>query len=165
MKNIADPLFLKIKQPKSYIKGARKADWFDFECSEAKREYMDALKVYSRYRSDENRILFCNKKTRYKKLINKKRRSFELRKVNELEQMRFAKPKDFWNLFRKRSEKGNGISLEDFYKYFVDLAGNVAVSNDEANTFNDNHNFDEDINDKLNKPISVGEITEVVKKK
>lgn len=54
-------------------------------------------------------------------------------------------PKDFWKLFRKsKSSKGKDIKVENFYSIFKSLANEInLVTNDEAEDFDNNHNFDQ----------------------
>lgn len=67
----------------------------------------------------ENRIIMCNLKLIYKRLIKRKKRLSENNKIREIERLRHAKPKDFGKLFTKKRNTNNNISLEDIFNYFL----------------------------------------------
>ena len=60
------------------------AEWFDEECYEAKRVYMNSLKEFNAHRSTENRQLFCTEKQNYKQLIKRKHILFELKRIKTI---------------------------------------------------------------------------------
>lgn len=106
LRSITDPLFSKCfrssNKPsfteKSYMKNA---DWFDVECSDARRTYLEALRVFNLNKNNENRNDLFDKKSIYKKLINKKKGAFYRSKMRDIENLKNKKPKDFWKFFKK----------------------------------------------------------------
>ena len=79
------------------------------------------LQTFNHCKSNENRIIMCNLKLIYKRLVKKKKRLSENNKIREIERLRHAKPKDFWKLFTKKRNTNSNISLEDFFNYFSSL--------------------------------------------
>ena len=62
-----------------------KKQWFDRECVQAKRLYVDALNCFNHCKSLENREKLCMFKSQYKKLIKKKRNAHKLVQCKKLE--------------------------------------------------------------------------------
>ena len=95
----------------------------------------------------------------YKNLIRRKRRRYQFEEMKKIENLRHKKLKDFWRLFKKsKSSTGNNITVEDFYSYFKNLAQEInIVNNDEAENFDNNHNFDlrDPMYDELDNPIKL----------
>ena len=144
----------------------KKADWFDQECSSAKRSYLNALHDFNRYKSNENRINMCNLKSIYKQLVKKKKRKYEYNKLKDIQRMRHAKPKEFWKLFSKHKKATSNISLNQFFEYFSNLQNNLSTAQDrESEDFclisdldTDDCNFEE-----LDRPITAQEIERVIR--
>jgi hypothetical protein len=87
--------------------------------------------------------------------------------MNEIEDLRRKKPRDFWKHFRtKTKNKSGNIPLDAFRDFFKNLGGNVFnCENDESEFFNEHNNFDLPNNayPELARPISVEEIVKAVK--
>ena len=110
----------------------------------------------------------CNFKSIYKSLIKKKKRSYEYKKLKDIERLRHCKPKDFWKLFtnKNKGSKSNNITNEAFYNYFSTLDENLPnASNVDADFFCNNYDFDTDdcSFEELDKPITVSEIEKSIK--
>ena len=173
LNDVAYPLFSKklcINPPNSsslYNKRlCNKADWFDDECHTAKQLYCNALLTFNRCKSNENRIIMCNLKLIYKRLVKKKKRLSENNKIREIERLRHAKPKDFWKLFTKKRNTNNNIPLEDFFNYFSSLHQDLTNAQEqESEEFCHNYDFDStDCNfEELDKPITVDEVEVVIR--
>ena len=54
-------------------------------------------------------------KSRYKRLVRRKKRSFEINKIRKIERLRHSQPREFWKLFIKRKNTGSDIPLQDFF--------------------------------------------------
>ena len=170
----ADPLFAKhhSSNPNSgKFSGpglTKQADWFDSECLNAKNRYINAMNSYNCEKTDVRRKEFCTMKQLYKTMINRKRRSFELNKVKEIESLRHSKPRQFWNLFRKRNKRvGDDIKIEEFKKYFSDLSSDIINGfNADAEDFRENHDFNNTDNsfEELDRVIEVSEVISAVKR-
>ena len=138
-----------------------KADWFDEECHTAKQLYCNALQTFNHCKSNENRIIMCNLKLIYKRLVKRKKRLYENNRIREIERLRHAKPKDFWKLFTKKRNTNSNISLEDFFNYFSSLHQDlINVQEQESEEFCHNYDFEStDCNfEELDKPITVDEV-------
>ena len=172
IRQVADPLFGKqytndninsfSDQP--FIKNK---EWFDDDCIKAKRAYQNALYSFNKCKSHESRQQFCLRKKEYKNLIRRKRKEFEIKKVQEIENLRHSKPKDFWKYFRnKKKNNSKQISLEAYHEYFSKLGNDIFQSqNEESEEFSANHDFN-DVNSvfpELNNYITVEEVIKAVK--
>ena len=68
---------------------------FDNDCRLAKCAFFDAISIYNRQKSDENRRNMIRLKQSYKMIVKKKRRAYETNKIRKIEKLRHSKPKDF----------------------------------------------------------------------
>ena len=138
------------------------AEWFDGECFEAKRVYMNSLKIFNECRTAENRQASCALKHTYKQLIKRKRSLFELKKVKTIESLRHSKPKDFWRLFtKKKSQSNTSLTIDDFHKFFSKLSSDIEQAKDqEAETFCTDFRHDGDACrfPELDRRISISEV-------
>ena len=107
--DVAKPLFCKTGNYKnvasSYCYNNRiydKSEWFDKECKTAKQLYLECLSNFNFFKSDENRQAMCHQKSKYKKLIKKKKRLFHFHKVRNIEKLRHAKPREFGSCFARK---------------------------------------------------------------
>lgn len=106
---VANPLFSKscsFNSKRSHFNDrpiTNHAEWFDAECTQARNKYLDALSVFNRLKSSYCREQFCNYKKVYKDLCRKKRNLFECRKLDEIGQLKHAKPSSFGNMLNVKS--------------------------------------------------------------
>ena len=150
LNEIANPLFCKevrITRSKSSTlsenKICKKAEWFDDECRTAKQLYLNALNIFSLHKSDENRINMHDLKCSYKRLVRRKKRSFEIHKIRQIERLRHSKPREFWKLFVKRKKSNTNISQQDFFKYFSKMQQDLNNVQDlESEHFCQTNDFD-----------------------
>ena len=129
---------------------------------------LDALNAFNTCKTILSRDYFCKCKKEHKKLIRKKKNMFLRSKYVEIEKLRFSKPKQFWQYFKKKknTKQNNEISVENFYTHFKHLYNDVFYCNNEdANNFCEEHDFtDYDCAfDELNTPITNAEILNAVK--
>ena len=168
VREIADPLFLKRFQLNTCSETPKKNDWFDAECQSARAKYFDSLRSFNLSHSEEHRVVLCENKTVYKKIVRKKKWLFKRKKLTELEGLKLKKPREFWKYFKKSSpNSANSISLDEFHKYFSTLEQEInSAENSDAETFCSNYNFDNplDSNDDLDFPITINEVISAVKK-
>ena len=100
---------------------ASSAEWFDLECSQAKERYLEALRVFQNLNTNLNKEHLCECKLTYMKLIyKKKKKSFESKKLTEIENLRHCKPKQFWAYFKCQHDQKYDISADKFFSYFFD---------------------------------------------
>ena len=72
----------------------------------------------------------CNKKLVYKNIVRKKKNRYKRNRLKEIINTRHRSPKQFWNLFSRRSVNKNGdISTEDFFDHFANMNANNADGN------------------------------------
>ncbi|KAL4221122.1 hypothetical protein ACF0H5_019381 [Mactra antiquata] len=174
VRDVADPLFKRCTYENKSVQfvdnKVNDKDWFDRECFHAKQRYLEAQRIFQRCKSEYSRIELCKIKNEYKMLIRNKRRDYEATQLKKMEKLRFSRPKEFWKHFKNKSKKKSDvgdISLDEFFKHFSEVSNDVFKNNNqEADNFASNHDFNNfDINDDslLNTPITISEITKVVK--
>ena len=128
VRSVTDPLFSTHVSQKEKIyfndsSYASSAEWFDLECSQAKQRYLEALRVFQNLDTNLNREHLCASecKLAYKKIICKKKKSFESKKLTEIENLRHGKPKQFWTYFKRKHDQKYDISADEFFNYFFRL--------------------------------------------
>ncbi|XP_052820056.1 uncharacterized protein LOC128245877 [Mya arenaria] len=167
---VAMPLFTKIrhktgKPNHASFEAIKRAAWFDKECYEKKRVYMEAVKRFNALKSDENRQLLFEAKRAYKLLTMNKKRSHTITKMKDIEGLKKKKPKDFWKYFSKRKAKrGNNIQVKDFQEYFQTLSDGLnGFSNPEAEQFSKRPSDPSDpIYEELDNDITPAEVTKAI---
>ena len=143
----------------------KKAEWFDDECRTAKQLYLNALNSFNLHKSDENRIHMHDLRCSYKRLVRRKKRSFVIHKIRQIERLRHSKPREFWKLFVKRKKFNTNISQQDFFEYFSKMQQDLNnVQDVESEHFCQTNDFDsQDCNfEELDKPITFEEVKEVI---
>ena len=101
------------------LKRVKKSVWFDSNCREARRLYLNTLKLYNSCKTDINRQKMYELKSKYKKFIRTTKAAYSRKQYKAIEKLRFSRPKDFWKLFSKKKTKiSECIPVEDFYDYF-----------------------------------------------
>ena len=102
----------------------------------------------------------------YKRLLNKKKCSYNHRRLREIENIRLSKPRAFWKYFRKKNQTSKeSISINDFFTYFSNLENDsFTCRNEESEIFCENHDFNgSSVNDEFDRPISADEVLKAVK--
>ena len=172
VRSVTDPLFSThiSQKEKIYFNDssyASSAEWFDLECSQAKERYLEAFRVFQNLDTNFNRERLCECKLAYKKLICKKKKSFESKKLTEIENLRHGKPKQFWAYFKRKHDQKYDISADEFFNYFSTLENDIfTCENKEAEEFCSQHDFNtnESSNEELDKEITISEILSSVKR-
>ena len=172
LKDTADQYFVKTIRPSHttcFVDSPtyKHADWFDNECFNARKTYLEALRVFNDCNSEASRLHFCECKSNYKKIIRKKKYIFKIKKLQDIENLKRSKPKEFWKHFKKKNTKvENSLPIEDFFDYFSNLEDDIfTCRNDECEHFCQNQNFNNSsINDEFDRPISSEEILQAVKR-
>ena len=89
----------------------KKADWFDDECRNAKQIYRQSLQNYNLSKTKRNRVDMCDKKALYKKIVAKKKRLHEHKKLKKIESLKNTNPRNFWKLFSKKKSVGRLLQI------------------------------------------------------
>ncbi len=173
LRDATDPLFLRRTKNNGQSRfnntqvGSRTAVWFDHDCVTSKHEYLCALGEFNGCKSNANRTRFLDCKLRYKRVVKRKRRQFELKKRSDIIKLRHAKPRDFWKMFSSRkSAASNDISMDDFFKHFKELSTEANFGNNlEADNFCTNHDFSADnrSHEELDRPITINDVHAAIK--
>ncbi len=88
LREASDPLCLKRYTdngtPRYTNTNARPAEWFDNECAVLKQAYLRAYVRSIKTEQTRNRVLFCDNKSNYKRMVTKKRRAYLRQKRNNI---------------------------------------------------------------------------------
>ena len=89
IRNVADPLFernIKTNHSSSFSDKSisESAEWFDNECMHYRTVYLESLKIFNRFKTTDNREIFCKRKKEYKDLCRKKKRMCETKKLKQI---------------------------------------------------------------------------------
>lgn len=98
---------------------SKDAKWFDNDCRQAKYQYLQALKTFNYCKSQvtENYCVIVRKVI--KNLISRRKKTFENKKLAEIEKLKLARPHQLCKYFKKKNKnESNDISAEEFYQYF-----------------------------------------------
>ena len=170
IRDVADPIFssqVSFSKKSSFNNPiSQNKEWFDVDCVRAKHVYMESLLVYNNCKSNSSREHFCRCKNEYKIMVRNKRKTYKAKKLLEIENLRFKKPKEFWKYFKRKQKNNNDLTLSDFHKYFSELGDDILQNkNEKSEDFSTQHNFN-DLNcpyEELDNKITVSEILEAVK--
>lgn len=132
--------------------------WFNNHCKMLYRRYTHALKTFNHSPSFENHDLLISCKRLYKSTERKLKRSYLKAQGNMMDRLRLSNPKLFYKNFKKKSNVKPNASLDDFYSYFKNLAGESGYTNDDF-VCDDDILFDE-----LEPDISLSEIESAILK-
>ncbi|XP_060587663.1 uncharacterized protein LOC132743153 [Ruditapes philippinarum] len=109
VRQVADPLFTRYVSNRRDVhfvdNRTNDKEWFDLECKHARQRYIEAQRVFKRCNSEYSREQFLMLKSRYKQIVKKKKKIFEIEKGSDIENLRFRRPKDFWNYFKAKKKE------------------------------------------------------------
>ena len=146
-------------------------DFFDMECVTARHKYLDALANFNRLKCIASRQYLHSCKTEYKKIVKKKKYTYKLKRLKEIENLKNSNPKEFWKYFKnKKKQQDSNITLDQFRDFFAGLSSDVSNANDNESErfcnsydFNTEHAPGNNNNCNLDEPISVIELQKAVK--
>ena len=99
-----------------------KSVWFDSKCKEAKASFYRAKRRYARSRSDVDKILFLQERSRFCKVKRNAKFRYQNTKKLKLSDLSQNSPSKFWsyiNKFRKKNnDSGMQVHPDDFVKHF-----------------------------------------------
>ena len=138
--------------------------WFGPLCAKYRRRYHAARKRYNLHKSDLYRRELNRASKVYKQTMNTFIQKHRSKNERKLRHMHSNRPKDFWkilNSFNTESKQNKMPDIQNFYEYYK----NTNVDTE----YDDNFNFDFDINsqennDILNGKISSAEISKAIRK-
>ena len=122
----AEPLFKKFVQPKNdaeneneMFAGHHENAWFNEECHQHKYYFLSMLDKYRQSNTDENRINMVKARSRYKKLIRKRKYEYDRDKTNTFINAKNKNAKLYWNMLKEAANvKPANIPLSSFEEYF-----------------------------------------------
>lgn len=144
----------------------KRSDWFDGVCREKKSEYLEALRLFNDYKTEDNRRQLIARKKLYKNCVKRKRSQHYVVKMKEIESLKSKKPYDFWKYFSKKKQNpGANISLSAFHEYFKNLTTEINITTDvESEAFsNDQISTDDPSFPELDSVITIDEVRRAIK--
>ena len=102
-----------------------KPKWFDYKCYKAKREFKTVRNIFSRQKSNKNRILFTRARTKYNKIRRNAKFKYKVNAGQRLGNMAKTQPRKLWKTlkkcYKKSNNKTNEVKLDDLYDHFNSL--------------------------------------------
>ena len=145
-------------------RGRGQARWFDEECNQQQGRFQEAEKRYREEDSDENRILMCMERNRYRQICRKKRTEYNRLESIRLVELSKKEPKQFWKEIRPK-HKHTELPDCNFYGHFKALAERESTVDElgweeiEQSLLDDVERTD----DILDGPITMTELDESIK--
>jgi hypothetical protein len=100
------------------------SDWFDYECTMARRRVRRLLKKFRKTLDNGDINLFCIARREYKNLNKRKRKEYNSSLLNEL-LTSVNSQKDFWKtvhkISKKKSQPSNDISIQEWFQHFKSI--------------------------------------------
>ena len=96
--------------------------------------FYDAQSRHTDDETDENRMLMCTQRSRYRKVCRLKRKEYNISEARRLFAISRSNPKLFWKEVKSKSGKNKGRPPEncDFFTHFKNLAGRDSNISDEG---------------------------------
>ena len=114
-----------VKSNKTKGSQTSKPKWFDKNCQKAKQEFKTARNIFSRNKTNENRLCFVRTRTKYNRIRQKAKRRFKMNEGKRLGSIANSKPRQFWKslkqCYNKSQNNLNTIKMEDLYEHFNTL--------------------------------------------
>ena len=100
----------------------KKSEWFDEECSKAKKESRRTLNIFRRTRNEDDRLVYVTARKLYKKLLRTKRYEYRKQKAQSLAD-NISDSSLFWKELRSigcgnKEHLKNNIKLTDWVNHF-----------------------------------------------
>ena len=142
----------------------RKNEWFDSECSDARKNVRKLLTKFCKTLRKDDRIIYCKAKREYKHLLNRKKKETKEALLQKLLNSTHNQ-QQFWETVRKIAPKKtnvhNDITVDDWFLHFKSV---LDKENDITYT-SDTENFEfEQYDSWFDQPISKQEVLDALKK-
>jgi hypothetical protein len=101
-----------------------KNKWFNSECNDEKRVFVNARNAYTRIKSDVNRVRFVQARSSYNRVKRRAKYVYRMKQGKELSSLAKKNPRSFWKTIKQnspnKSEKSS-IPVGDFFEHFKNL--------------------------------------------
>ena len=144
MHDNAFEVFGKTYTDKSYTAQRNKPhnDWFDENYYQARHDFKTARNAFNRSKTEESRLEFIRKRTRFNRVRWKAKHKFKQREGQRISKLAKSDPKHFWksikSLYKKKHESADSLSVDDLYNHFSTMFGETY----DGNTQNQNSEND-----------------------
>ena len=103
-------------------------NWFNEECSEAKKEFKQARNSFLRHKSVINRQRFIAMRTKYNRIKCKAKQKYKIKEGLNICDMAKKQPKKFWKTLRKKfktkSRESETLTADELMNHFKTVFGN-----------------------------------------
>ena len=76
--------------------------WYDKECSDAKKDFMQARNVFRRSKTDHSESEMKRQSKMYKNIIRLKKQNHSRQLHSALKNLKSSNPKDYWKLINRK---------------------------------------------------------------
>ena len=140
----------------------KKKKWFNAECVENRKEFHKARNLFLRNKSNENKLLFFEKKRCYSKIKRKYKSQFKRKEGQRITNLAKSDQKSFWRNIKaqyKTKVNDTDISISDMYVHFNTLYG---TQTEKTQTDNNESQFRLLYDRELDSPFIENEIRKAV---
>ena len=102
-----------------------KHKWYDNECTLQRNIFLERAKRFQETNLDEDRVLLCKERNKYRKLCRIKRRNLNRERASHIAYLSKSNPNAFWKEIKylnKTSNCKNKLPDIDFFSHFKKLA-------------------------------------------
>jgi len=141
--------------------------WFNKDCKQKRTNYIKIKNRLKVFKTEESRKQFKNEAKSYKKFINKERKLYYKNLHAKLRNLKFHKSKEYWDILNKASSSKEvtcNVPIQSFVEHFEKLSGRNPNKAESGSDFNTGFIFTDSVNEFINTPFTVPEITAIIKK-
>jgi hypothetical protein len=143
----------------------KKAPWFNNECREAKRIFLESKRTYNNNPTHENKENFLLKRKDFVNLKRRTKNKYNAEEKVKLSNMSRKSPRKFWKYIKKFGNKknmtNNSLNVNDFKEYFETMSNTPHKQYDAESFFHQRDNVLQI--DMLDKPIMIEEVIKTIK--
>jgi hypothetical protein len=102
-----------------------KPRWFNENCYNAKREFIENRNNFVKNKNSENRNLFSKSRTKYNRIRKQAKFNYRVKEGKKLESIANTQPRKFWkslkHCYKNPKIKNDNIGIEELYNHFNNL--------------------------------------------
>ena len=160
----ADKYFGKNICTDNFSTSIRENKWFDEECHSAKTDFNRAKRLFSRNRSQQNRINFTKCRSKSNKIKRRAKTKYKRNEGQKISNMAKSNPKAFWKNLKKYTANAKNktgsktLSADNFFEHFSEVFGD----DESQENKNLNSEFQFQSNETLDSEILQNEVKTVI---
>jgi len=126
-----------------------KKSWFNKDCIDARKQFNIARNLYTRNKSQENKVTFLNKRREYTNIKRKYKRIYNRNESERINNLAKSNPRAFWknvkSQYTNNDSNTHRVSMNDMHTHFNNLYSTLPEHTHDDNVHSDNLVYDEDL--------------------